>query len=148
MKLISMTDYVLEMGLHSTLMMEKGMILCNRYANFLKRPLELGMFIPCVGGEPLEKPSIQTINEYKSGGVMVLKDKINEYQKAKESVLFDGFEFYERKNIYYIHRVGGGYFTSIYKKSKKINGSLRNATIEDLIPYNLTLTKEAINNLK
>lgn len=85
MKLISMTEFVLELwkdqskkeityvGLH-----EFTRLTVN-YANFLKQPLELGMFVPCVDGVPIN------IEDYQYS----IK-KMQTYLQAKENVLFDG----------------------------------------------------------
>src|SRR5665648_159369 len=82
MKLISMTDFVLEQYL--TIASDNiylSMINCNNYAKFLKQSLELWMFIPCdEDGNVLEEP-IETI-----GGVELYTKR---YQQAKERCLFD-----------------------------------------------------------
>lgn len=131
MKLISTTDFVLQQGLHSTLMMEKGMILCNKYANFLKKPLELGMFVPCdEDGNVLEKP-----NEFASVGVF-------EYQQAKERVLFKGVE-YSNEGIKELSING----KVIWFKNAIDYESWYYQTIEDLIPYELELTESAIKQI-
>ncbi len=57
------------------------------YMEFTGRILELGMFVPCNGkGEPLEEPTDMYTNEQYYGAAM------DEYQKAKEKVLFEGFQ--------------------------------------------------------
>ena len=68
-KLISMTDFVLEQRLkHSESFKSK----VYAYANFIKKPLTLGMFVPCdEDGNVLEEP-----------------DRWDDYVKAPES--FDG----------------------------------------------------------
>jgi len=86
MKLISMVEFVLQMGLHSTSMMEKGMIMCNKYANFLSQPLELWMFVPCdEEGNVLEELSkingTRKVFEWN-----LLKEQ---YQAARERCLFE-----------------------------------------------------------
>jgi len=80
MKLISMVDFVLaDKYAGSPINTNK------QYANFLKQPLELWMFVPCdEDGNVLEK------------SCEVFDDKCRycacrEYQKAKERVLFDGW---------------------------------------------------------
>ena len=59
MELVSCSDYVISMGKTSKCEMSDDECFNRmfKYANFLKRPLELGMFIPCdKDGNVLEKP--------------------------------------------------------------------------------------------
>ena len=64
------------------------------YANFLKQPLKLEMFVPCdEKGNVLEDPYFDGENSQYYGAE---KDY---YEKAKEKVLFEGFEvIHERDN--------------------------------------------------
>lgn len=80
-RLVSMVDFVLEQRLkHAESFKSK----VYAYANFLKQPLTLGMFVPCDEyGNVLEEP-IDTIC-----GVERYSEK---YQQAKERVLFEFFE--------------------------------------------------------
>jgi hypothetical protein len=64
---------------------------CDKYAEFLERKLELGMFIPCINGKPVEEPK----KKYKGGGNAVgssnsYTKEYAQYLKAKERVLFKG----------------------------------------------------------
>jgi hypothetical protein len=100
MKLISMTDFVLEQekGLENILHERLPMIKLSssydkilKYANFLKQPLKLEMFVPCdADGNVLEKPE-----EHFPTGNNNLEEQIfakqKQYQKAKEKVLFEGW---------------------------------------------------------
>jgi len=92
MKLISMTDFVLEQKIQSY---EPEHILkrITNYANFLKQPLKLEMFVPCdEDGNVLEVPnSDNEINNY--------FDLSFEYHQAKERVLFKGFNTKYFKNF-------------------------------------------------
>lgn len=132
-KLISMTDFVLEQEKHrhrqpiteSKLTSYDKIV---KYANFLKQPLKLEMFVPCdEDGNVLEEdlfknnPNISTLKPYER---VVL-------EKAEENVLFDGFF-----NT-------GDYITNgdLQIDDEFIEGK----TIEDLVPYNLTLIKNAID---
>jgi hypothetical protein len=92
--LTSMTDFVLRQGLHSTLMMEKGMFNCHKYANFLKRPLELGMFIPCdKEGNVLEDPEL-TLSQGDGFTYYQASDEdFQIYGEAEDRVLFEGNKF-------------------------------------------------------
>lgn len=94
MKLISMTDYVFEQkrpipsaDLHEMDYYYKEYEIVEKifnYANFLKQPLKLGMFVPCDENDvPLDEPKDYEHNVKK-----------REYQQAKERVIFEGFEKY------------------------------------------------------
>lgn len=101
MKLISMTDFVLEQNtefakdkpIHETdwnLEFEKFSKLMISYANFLKQPLQLGMFVPCdENGNVLEEPDPTNWQNFTPDG----RYRNVPYQKAKEKVLFEGFEY-------------------------------------------------------
>ena len=92
-KLISMTDFVLEV-LNRDFPYNEVKILTqmSNYANFLKQPLKLEMFVPCDDeGNILEEPKnmADAILDGDSG-----KDWANKsvkYEEAKEKVLFEGF---------------------------------------------------------
>ena len=73
MKLISMTDFVLQ---------DNGNILNMEYANFLKQTLELGMFVTC----DEEGNILDSSDQFRSCGKGFV------YGQAKEKVLFEGFE--------------------------------------------------------
>lgn len=83
-KLLSMVDFVEEIKdyVHESHNYDRAIELIFEYSTFLKKPLELGMFIPCSEDgriliEPTESNSIYWSEEYK---------------KAKKNVLFHGFE--------------------------------------------------------
>lgn len=88
MKLISMTDFVLET--YKNLIIDHtsesyARYVCRTlfYAQFLKRPLKLEMFVPCVDGEPIH---------FHEGNVLKIASVGSEVLKqAKEKVLFEGF---------------------------------------------------------
>lgn len=149
--LISMTDFVLEqtkayvndkeikanIGLHDYLKRTSS------YANFLKQPLELWMFVPCdEKGNVLERPECSLGKECYSPPCV-------KYQQAKERCLFEGFEYVNEDFIHNtIH-----YF--IKKEDSKIMWNFNNEwrfypefkTIEDLVKYNSKLTPTAIKQL-
>lgn len=92
MKLISMTDFVLEqikriMNVEITHLESHNQIV--DYANFLKQSLKLEMFVPCSNenGLPL---SLEGLID--SEGFVLDEIEFNEYEKAKEKVLFEGFD--------------------------------------------------------
>jgi len=156
MKLISMTDYVewikfknpeefASDDLHDGVRGKFNRICL--YAKFLKQPLTLGMFVPCdeernVLEEPDRPPSSLHLKMYES--------ELNQYQQAKERVLFEGFKMFAWNHskdtpfmigldksfgcVYWLHEDG-------WSLSKGIK------TVEDLILYQPTLTKSAIKQL-
>lgn len=93
MKLISMTDFVIQQ--RSELMFKELGKACCKYADFLKQPLRLEMFVPCdENGNVLEIPKWGILTEPRILG------KLNiQYQKAKEKVLFEGFEMHDNEVI-------------------------------------------------
>lgn len=161
MKLISMVDFVLksennfnkgEIGFK-----EFTNIICN-YANFLKQPLKLGMFVPCDENdnilEYISKPKLW--EDYLDApecldGYFGVDDcyKYENYLKAKENVIFEGLKvihindelikisisdklllkFYIEENSIFLYEKHYGRVSEI-------------KTIEDLIPYNLEINKQ------
>lgn len=95
MKLISMTDFILEQNKilekYKNHLRRPLFERCVNYANFLKQPLNLGMFVPCdEEGCVLDEPIFhEPNNENEIGNYQIL---IDEYNEAKEKVLFEGFE--------------------------------------------------------
>ena len=120
-KLISMVAYLPE----------------HPYSKFLSQPLELWMFVPCnEDGNVLEEPKDKNLCEYCPIGSWKSDSKGNSCEgskcdvasenyidvlnEAKERVLFEGiFSEYDLEQIF------------------------KHKTIEDLIPYDLTLTDTA-----
>ena len=139
MKLISMTSFVLENAKQPYVEGTKYKDLVN-YANFLKQPLKLEMFVPCdEDGDILEEPTnyekrlLNMMTEY--------NDEVYIYYQAKEKVLFEGIEF--RKN-------GGVNFLTIKEDIFAFfdfNVKFKNLTIEDLIQYDLQLTENAVKQI-
>lgn len=91
-KLISMTDFVLEQ-IKRKVSVISHMICIEEYANLLKQPLTLGMFVPCSleNGMPLNDNGLVD-----SEGYVLDEIEFKEYQEAKERVLFEGFELRDR----------------------------------------------------
>ena len=136
MKLISMTSFVLQRDI--TDIKQRDSIV--KYANFLKLPLKLEMFVPCdEEGDILEEPTnyenrlLNMMTEY--------NDEVYTYYQAKAKVLFEVIEF--RKN-------GGVNFLTIKEDTFAFfdfNVKFKNLTIEDLIQYNLQLTENAVKQI-
>ncbi len=111
-ELTSMTDFVLLLpSLHeddltsadrTNMLMNLFIKLCLNYASFLKQKLEIWMFVPCklVNGTwvVLEEPKY---SDYEGRTDMRRNadfDKImQEYQEAKERILFEDFEMFRGK---------------------------------------------------
>jgi hypothetical protein len=137
MKLISMTDFVLEQNENfKSDRFYQGQFKDNvvNYANFLKQPLKLEMFVPCdEDGNVLEEPDQDfelTFWDYST--------KMSKYEQAKEKVLFEGFEVCNRTTK--IDCV-------VYNEDHITLKLLKDKTIEYLINRNLTLTPTAIKRI-
>lgn len=130
-----MTDFVLEQKLMLNIQGYEKKFISNvsNYANFLKQPLELEMFVPVdEEGNVFEEP-IETV-----GGVELYSEK---YQKAKEKVLFEGFEIRDKGNFYFIEQKRSCLYYRVLKNNSK-------AKIEKLLVFNeVTLTESAIKQL-
>lgn len=145
MKLISMTDFVLDKAKEDFNNGEYPEFnfrdLVWNYADFLKQPLTLGMFVPCdEEGNVLEELKYCCDGNHCGCNGMPVnvcsKKEIDNYQKAKERVLFDGFEIDENNILMLKDCI-----------SLDIN-SFNN--IEELITYGntqLTLTENAIKQI-
>lgn len=107
MKLISMTAFVLEQEPkldESYKVAENAIESIFKYANFLKKPLTLGMFVPTdEDGNVLEEPREDDHSFYTHNNKSVQE----EYSEAKERVLFEGFELSDDKlyleGIFYLN---------------------------------------------
>lgn len=101
--LIPMADFVLEQDEKESLGGTYDRIV--RYAKFLKRPLKLGMFIPCdeeenILEEPLQYKSYMNLDEDMDEMLpLEVLHNCKKYQEAKERVLFDGFKLQGNKLI-------------------------------------------------
>jgi hypothetical protein len=131
-KLISMTDFVLE---QDTNWSYKNTIVSIRdYANFLKQPLELWMFVPCdEDGNVLEEPKDE-------GQTLVRLEKdFKEYQQAKERCLFEGFELKGENELFYNLTHDLCYSVFLSKNNKR--------TMQDLINSDFKLTPTALKQI-
>lgn len=95
MKLISMTEFVLEQCNDENIAIasESTMRVIKKYANLLRQPLTLGMFVPCdENGNVLEEPKPQFGN-WKVGVPIFdseVEQKCIDFEQAKDRVLFTG----------------------------------------------------------
>lgn len=148
MKLISCTDFVLEFGKETNRdNYEQAYDKISAYARFLKQPLTLGMFFPSklVNGEwvVLEEPIWH--DEWLKGKVSTSLfehcRKSQEYQEAKDRVLFEGFNF----------KYSDKFVTTVSNEKVWVNFKSRNIFVNDkvvsitenLVKYNLVLTESA-----
>lgn len=137
MKLISMTDFVLEQY-----ELDKGSQIfekdCYNYANFLKQTLKLEMFVPCdEDGNVISKFYSAKANTKN----LTFSQLSNQYQIAETKVLFEGIEF--RTN-------GGVNFLTINEDTfafHDFNIKFKELTVEFLVQYNLQLTENAIKQI-
>jgi len=178
--LIVMTDFVLKQtqlypddltsASFTQMLIAKFVKDCIAYANFLKKPLEKWMFVPCklVDGVwvVLEKPDLTCKRPESNGNCQCGEESVkdcrewwNEYQQAKERCLFDGFEVVkdtykscEREFIYLPNTE-----TQVWRKITFHTGEIQTfffdyyeqfRTIEDLVKYNLQLTEKAKKQLE
>lgn len=133
-KLISMTDFVLEQNKFNLYKNSEEEI--RNYANFLKQPLEKGMFVPCdEDGNVLEEP--KSWNDYlaypDSFDGNIEWYELYAYEQAKEKVIF-------KECIAYKPMLSSDYYVVEFNYTK-VWLTHTNRTIENLIPYNLTLIK-------
>jgi hypothetical protein len=125
----------------------------TNYANFLKQPLNLGMFIPCdedgnVLKEPEENDTIYDIEverDIYECDYNRFDNDVFLYKQAKERVLFEGFEVKSHTMV-----------VTIYDNEKYLNWEVTDKhfmfysgfDVERLVQdLNLTLTKSAIEAL-
>lgn len=136
-RLIGMTDYVLEQDKTSNSMGE-SFFKCRNYANFLKQLLTIGMFIPTDENcNVLEEPNL----DFDGTNQLYYE----QYQQAKSKVIFEGFEwntaeFCDEPMIELVDKKGNYLLYDCDDKNFQNAGDEFILTIEDLIPYNLTLT--------
>ena len=138
MKLISCTDFVLEqIGIYNTYESELELKTIRSYANFLKQPLKLEMFVPCDDeGNVLDKPSrpLSPATDIEWGK---WSSEYDIYQQAKEKVLFEGCEIRKANSEYVI----------LYKNSPVWGSFNENKIIELITVYGLTLTESALKQI-
>ena len=109
----------------------------NAHDGMLKQPLTLGQFVPCdEDGNVLEEPN----NDFR--GHENYSKRLDIYNEAKSRVLFEGFEIMlhdsGRKSAHFKKMIN-----PIWETDRGTNifvPALGLKTIQDLVPYNLTLT--------
>jgi hypothetical protein len=154
MKLISMTDYVLEQPFSKDLKLNGLRCFYKKienYANFLKQPLKLGMFVPTdENGNVWEEPKQEhytDCNEEQNAKDWIYN--LEKFNKAKENVLFEGFEITtpsDKCHIIFCKENIECQFLLNSDFSFNIR-AFQPIEIEDLVKYNLTITETAIKKL-
>jgi hypothetical protein len=163
MKLISMTDYVLDIvqtpNVNEAICWKQTENRLNKiykYSLFLKQPLELWMFVPCdENGNVLETPNPIAIAEKISKNLfnpIYDNDEVEQYQQAKERCLFEGFEwsvaqFCDEPMIELEDKKGNYLLFDCEDKNFQDGNELFFNTIESLTKYDLQLTQTAIKQL-
>jgi hypothetical protein len=132
-KLPSMVEYVFEIGVPGTTdkQFTDSVML---FANFLSKQPNIGMFVPAVfeDGEwrILEAPNRSTHTN----------EECDQYATALDNVIFEGFEVEQILNSGKIFLINKDTTSlTFFNNSVFIEKNLI-TTIEDLIPYSLTLT--------
>lgn len=119
---------------------QEALQLIIKRTNFGQRKLQLGDFVACKDGEPIEKPKLET---YCIQGVeMGISKEYKQYQEAQKSVLFDGWVF--GSNGFLCNQLGGSIGVMTNNEFNFFNAdSVPNwNTIEDLIrDFTLTPSK-------
>lgn len=149
-RLISMTQFVLEYYSHEGYADLHTLELMNNYANFLKKPLTLGMLVPIdPEGNILKEPRNYSIwKELKhnngEGDVTAGFEQHRIYQLAERRLLFEGFKI--AYNGYSVVRVVAAYNENIelsFRKNDLMSASF--SDIESLTGFNeIYLTSSAL----
>lgn len=149
-KLISMTNFVENTKLEVSKVKETDSKVLYasylsdifNYADFLKQPLTLGMFVPCD-----EKGNI--INEPYNDGIndQYYNSAIDAYNEAKSRVLFEGFEFESKEHLEDFSILKNDKISFNYDDKYKTFeiGRFYFKNIEDLIEENLVCTRPITN---
>lgn len=145
-KLISMTDFV-KMQWKKEIKLEQESTQswhnCKKYSEFISQPLTLGMFVYCdLDGNVLEEPDLSCKRPESKGNCQCGEESVkdcrewwNEYQEAKERVLFKGFELISTT---YSDTVSNGIINYDLKQCKELK-----ITIDCLVNDNLVLNESA-----
>lgn len=137
-KLINMVDFVISMRENKNKDNISRFWACERYAEFLNRPLELNQFVPCdlKGNVLSEKYNGKSDDRNKSFTYLA-----NEYQEAKERCLFEGIEYVKvEKYSEYFYLIKYNQCIIWISKDTLV-------TVEDMVKYNLELTPTSLKQL-
>lgn len=156
--LVSMTDFVIsQIKTESTVndSFKKYLADIRNYALFLKQPLTLGMFVPCDEKENvLEEP--KGFNEWHKWGISSKLEHseiidCQKYWKAKEKVLFKGFEVNTLLDDTTKRLTSpNGRFNIAWYNSEKgwyLSNGIEGMIVEELLNLDLELTESAIKQI-
>lgn len=142
-RLKSMTDFVITQWSIDLTKTQRERV--SNYANFLKQPLKLEIFVPCdEEGDILEEPTdyekrlLNMMTEY--------NDEVYTYYQAKAKVLFEGFEIDKNLYLVYKNEISIGRFIS-YENGSKFLFRDNFKTIEDLVEFGFKLTENTIKQI-
>jgi len=122
-KLKGMTDFVLKQweGVGNIYPFKEMCVRLYDYANFFKQPLEIWMFVPCklVKGVwvVLDEPSHYLLWTMGIAPDDTQMNECQEYQEAKDRVLFEGFEFKGESDFSWIFKHNGLFPVMIAKRN-------------------------------
>ena len=174
-KLISMVEYVKFLEYPRTIQeAESEMLLADNfyrkvpyYANFLKQPLTIGMFVPCgEDGKVLREPKAEDWSgkwhkedlryyweEDDQYEFDAFAEKTKQYKQAQDRVIFEGFEVhkFDFDWEYYYFDIENGY-SSYHVINGKVMEDLDHAllpfkTVEELVGHKLHLTQSKYSEL-
>ena len=117
--LIPMTDFVNNVGnMENYPSHENALSWIYNYATFLRQPLKLEMFVPCdENGNVLEEPQMRPErNSFDEEDMDYDAQELYDYIKAKEKVLFEGFEFVSRTDGTWLFKINGNFPRIVGKK--------------------------------
>ncbi len=149
-KLIPMTTFVIDYYSNEGYADLQTLKLMINYAQFLKKDLQLGMFVPVdQSGEPLKEPknysSWKSIkhNTIESEDENNAFEEYNIYKKAAKKCLFEGFEV--AYNGYSVVRIVAKYNQSIELSFNKKDGLCSTFTnVESLVDQDVYLSTAAL----
>lgn len=129
-KIISMVEFTIQQNMNfankEIISVDKLQTIILKYAIFLKQPLILGMFVPCLpDGKPFSEFQLEILNSND-----LVPELRKAFQEAKDRVLFEVTKEFLESNIY----DENGFFYTL-------------EIVEDLVAshnnYNLVLTESA-----
>ena len=159
-----MTDFVLSLkkdwyekpceGVANNLLNhDKVLVKIDKYANFLRTPLNLSMFIPCklVNGVwvVLEKPIFYeqwSVHKDEYPYADWAHVQANEYQEAKDKCIFNGFSL-ENKGEFTVWIQKDNHSICFTDRGKININSQNEINAEDVIKYEFILTQTAQKQL-
>lgn len=151
-ELVSMTDYVL--GLNENLSVYTKYDMICKYAEFLKTPISLKMFIPAI-----DKNHVCKAEMYLDGAMeeSFIKNfdketqaEIREYNKMQKYILFPGFTIMmDSLEVWYLKHSDHSLvcFNDNYSVSEINDGLFKNMTIEYMVNSNIKYYEERVIDL-